>query len=214
MARIQPGYGTKAYYINNGQWTAPIANLASVTAVVLIGGQPYMLTAGHAFRDVDNNANIMLAPQPGVNNYVGNVQAPLVLPANQPLINWGEGRLGAQAPYAASTDRYHCAGDKLGSTFDAGIAVLNAGVAWNQNYSGGKVLANIDTTWPPRALLQDEKYYLGTTEVTGLVQRDHFGVNWPTWQRQNQGGTLDRVLITDDAGRGIKFRRLFVYFLY
>jgi hypothetical protein len=204
VRRLFPGCSTKGYeQFQPNQWGQSGSNLATVTALVTrVGavGQVYMLTAGHAFKDCDENKGTMLAPA-----NLNNVLFPGPLPNLQNPVSWAENRLRG-VPYANSFDVYHCAGDKLGSHVDAGLAVLVPGLpagTWDNIYAAGglNVTLNAIDAWPP-VLPPGEQYFLGAVQVAvgaapaGLNPRPNFTVDWPTCIGGTPAGVLNNVMVT------------------
>lgn len=189
--RIQPGFSTKAYVNVAGIWQTPpgrlgsggetvYAGLATVTAVVHVVGSAdnYLLTVGHAFYDVDVNRSTVL--QAG-NNIVGSPPAPpihgMIRAANQPEIRWGEGRIpGGLGPYAISAGLYYCAGDKLNSSCDAGLAKIDAGVQFNRTLRGSPINA-LDPHWPVQ-LPAGQNFMLGNIPRPNLESVLAFNPVW------------------------------------
>jgi hypothetical protein len=162
---------------------------ATITAIVRLknDSQPrnFVLTAGHAFRDVDQNWYKLTDD----NNYIG-LRAD-GLPAVKLPIYWGPAR-SSEDPCAVSYLQYRCAGDKLGSTVDAGLALLKPNVKVSQAYGDGKTITAFDE-WPSEDRPEGQQYMLGTEVIEGNW-RDSFELVWPTWDKK-KGGTLSRVYI-------------------
>ena len=136
------------------------------------------------------------------NNIIGIAPQGMVRAANQLSVSWGENRLGAQVPYGTSSGLYHCAGDKIGSLYDAALALLAPGIVngagFDQQYGGPAgllTLTGFDTQWPPRPLAPGESYLLGNEQKleASLLITNRFATDWPSWNNV-AAADLDNVM--------------------
>jgi hypothetical protein len=91
------------------------------------GGQLFMLTAGHAWYDMDVFRTKTIMEDSTAHST-----------PNQTFYYWGEpGDDDIQhiGPFAKPFGLYHRMGDKVGSQYDAGLAEIEPGVVWHNIYA-------------------------------------------------------------------------------
>jgi hypothetical protein len=161
------------------------------------GGQLFMLTAGHAWYDMDvfRTKTIM---EDTIAHRI----------PNQTFYYWGEpGDDDIQhiGPFAKPFGMYHRMGDKVGSQYDAGLAEIEPGVVWNNMYAPqdyGKhqkiphvILRSLDVQWPPRNADGIEFRCREVTIPFGeFIVCDAFESDFETWDGKT-GCTIQKALL-------------------